>query len=295
MFKQFFGEAGMLKKGIVALASIILCLLALTTACSQSKQQAKNGDMVNVEYTGKLQNGTVFDSSRDSGQLEFTLGQGSVIPGFEQAVIGMEIGETKTITIPVDLAYGQRQDDMVQVVPREMLGDLEPEVGMQLGSTSIDGQTVIVTVTDVSEETITIDANPPLAGQDLNFEIKLVAIKASSGQTSGSASQPSAIYTKPLAQALASGRPTLAELGSSTCIPCKQMKPILEKLAVDNRDKLNVINIDVYDQPDLARQHKVISIPTQVVFDSSGKEVSRHIGVWPREQIDAELRKLGIN
>jgi peptidylprolyl isomerase len=284
----------MIKQRMVVIVLILVFLLVVDAGCSQGKQQAKNGDMVSVEYTGQLQNGTVFDSSLESGPLKFTLGQGSVIPGFEQAVISMKIGETKTITIPVDQAYGQHQEDLVQIVPREMLvDDLELEVGMQLRSTRFDGQTVIVTVTDVSEDTITVDANPPLAGQDLTFKIKLVAI-TSSGEATGSETQTSDLFTKTLAQALVSGKPTLAELGSSTCIPCKQMKPILEKLATYYRDRLNVIIIDVYDQPDLARQHKVISIPTQVVFDGTGKEVSRHIGVWPREQIEAELGKLGI-
>ncbi len=282
----------MSKKRLVAMASIIvLCLLVLAAACSQSKQQAKSGDTVSVEYTGKLQDGTVFDSSLDSGLLEFTLGEGSVIPGFEQAVTGMETGETKIVTIPAEQAYGQRQDDLEQVVPRDLLPvDLEPEVGMQLRSTSVDGQTMIVTITNVTEDTITVDANPPLAGYELTFEIKLVEIKASNSQSSQSLD----LYSKPLVQALSSGRPTLAELGSDTCIPCRQMKPILEKLATDYRDRLNVLIIDVYDQPDLGRQYKVITIPTQVIFDSSGKEISRHIGFWPREQIEIELGKLGI-
>jgi thioredoxin 1 len=97
-----------------------------------------------------------------------------------------------------------------------------------------------------------------------------------------------------LTQALKNGKPTIAELGSVSCIPCKQMKPILEQLAVDYQDRLNVVIIDIYDQPKIGQQYKVMAIPTQVVFDSSGNEVTRHIGLWPRDQIDAQLNKLGI-
>jgi thioredoxin 1 len=97
-----------------------------------------------------------------------------------------------------------------------------------------------------------------------------------------------------LQQALINGKPTLAELGSVSCIPCKQMKPILEQLAVDYQDRLNVVIIDIYDQPKVGNQYKVMAIPTQVVFDRSGKEVARHVGLWPREQIEAQLNKMEI-
>jgi len=97
-----------------------------------------------------------------------------------------------------------------------------------------------------------------------------------------------------LQQALISGKPTIAELGSVSCIPCKQMKPILEQLAVDYQDRLNVVIIDIYDQPKIGQQYKVMAIPTQVVFDSSGNEVARHVGLWPREQIIAQLNKMEI-
>lgn len=105
---------------------------------------------------------------------------------------------------------------------------------------------------------------------------------------------PPSLTSTNLQQALINGKPTLAELGSSSCIPCKQMKPILERLAVDYQGRLNVVIIDIYEQRKLAEQFKVMAIPTQVVFDSNGKEITRHIGLWPREQIDGELNKMGI-
>jgi len=146
------------------------------TGCNAS--QARNGDVVQVDYTGKLADGTVFDSSAERGPLEFTLGAGQMIPGFEKAVFGMKVGEKKTVTIPVDEAYGPRRDDLVVEVPREKLpSDMTPEVGQQLGIKQPDGRTAIVTITNVSDNnTVTIDANHPLAGKDLTFEIELVKI-----------------------------------------------------------------------------------------------------------------------
>ena len=99
----------------------------------------------------------------------------------------------------------------------------------------------------------------------------------------------------PLEQALSSGKPTLAEFGSNTCIPCKQMKPILEELAVGYIDKLNIVIVEVYEHMDLARQYQIMAIPTQIFFDSSGKEVTRHMGFWPREEIIAQLKKMEID
>jgi FKBP-type peptidyl-prolyl cis-trans isomerase 2 len=139
---------------------------------------AKNGDTVQVNYTGKLTDGTMFDSSIGREPLEFTLGAGQVIPGFDKAVFGMKVGEKKTVTIPVDEAYGPVRDDLVVEVPREKLpSDLTPEVGQQLVSTQPDGRQVVVTITSVSDNTVIINANHPLAGKDLTFEIELVKIK----------------------------------------------------------------------------------------------------------------------
>ena len=137
----------------------------------------KSGDTVRIHYTGTLDDGTQFDSSSGREPLEFALGGGEVIPGFDSAVDGMTVGENKNVTIAPDDAYGQRHEQLVQQVPRDILPeDMEPAVGMQLQSQSPDGQTMNLIVTEVLEETITVDANHPLAGQALTFAIELVEI-----------------------------------------------------------------------------------------------------------------------
>lgn len=147
--------------------------------------QAQEGNRVRVHYTGKLDDGTVFDSSEcgedecgcGHGPMEFTIGAGEVIPGFDSAVVGLSIGEAKSIHIPVDDAYGERIEEMVAEVPRgDLPPEMKPEVGQQLEVTQEDGQVFQVLVIDVNDETITIDANHPLAGQALNFDIRLVEI-----------------------------------------------------------------------------------------------------------------------
>lgn len=138
---------------------------------------AKKHDTVRVNYTGKLNDGSVFDSSQERDPLQFKLGAGEVIPGFENAVIGMETGAKKTITIGVDKAYGPHRDDLVVKVSKKQLPeDLKPEVGQQLAVNLKDDRQALVTVTDIGEEEITIDANHPLAGQSLTFEIELLSI-----------------------------------------------------------------------------------------------------------------------
>ena len=147
--------------------------------------QAKEGDRVRVHYTGKLDDGTVFDSSEcaddgcghSHGPFEFTIGAGQVIPGFDAGVKGLSVGESKTVHIPVDEAYGERMEEMVAVVPRtDLPPEMKPEVGQQLEVTQEDGQVFNVMVTEVTDESITIDANHPLAGQALNFDLRLVEI-----------------------------------------------------------------------------------------------------------------------
>jgi len=139
--------------------------------------QAKQGDTVNIHYTGKLGDGTVFDTSLNRHPLQFTIGKGQVIAGFEQAVVGMNTGESKTTTIPVDQAYGPRREDMIVTVERSQLpADLNPAVGQRLEMTQMDDQTLLVTVTAVTDTTMTLDANHPLAGKDLTFDLQLVGI-----------------------------------------------------------------------------------------------------------------------
>lgn len=139
--------------------------------------QAKPGDTVKVNYTGKLKDGRVFDTSFDREPIEFKLGEGNIIPGFENAVRGMEPGDQKTITIPADDAYGPHRDEMEVIVERDQFPDeFQPQVGEQLQISQPDGESVIVTVTNVSPESVTLDANHPLAGQDLEFDIQLVDI-----------------------------------------------------------------------------------------------------------------------
>jgi peptidylprolyl isomerase len=139
--------------------------------------EAKNGDTVKVHYTGKLEDGTVFDSSMNDEPLEFTIGEGDLIPGFEQAVIGMAPGESKIEKIMSDQAYGPRLDEMVMEVEREFMPpNFVPEVGQQLQVRQSDGEVIPVVIIDVSDASVTLDANHPLAGMDLIFEIELLEI-----------------------------------------------------------------------------------------------------------------------
>jgi len=139
--------------------------------------QAKGGDTVKVHYTGKLDDGTIFDSSKDRDPLQFIIGEGRVIPGFEQAVVGMNPGESKTATVAANEAYGPHLKEMVVVVDRKEIPEhLEPKVGQQLEIRQEDDRTIVVTVSDVSESSVTLDANHPLAGKDLTFDIQLIEI-----------------------------------------------------------------------------------------------------------------------
>ncbi len=169
----------MLKVGHIALIAVMLTVAVLTGCGSTSTRVAQNGDTVQVNYTGRLADGTVFDSSTGHDPLEFTLGSDQLIPGFEQAVLGMKVGEKKTVRIPADEAYGQHLDELVIQVPRERLSsDQEPSVGQVLQVTGQDGKTYYFTITAISDNgTLTLDGNPPLAGKDLIFDIELVKIK----------------------------------------------------------------------------------------------------------------------
>ena len=137
----------------------------------------ENGQKVTIHYTGTLDDGNQFDSSAGRDPLEFEMGAGMVIPGFEKGVADMEISQKKTIHIPAAEAYGEKRDDMVMQFERSQLPeDLEPEVGMGLQMQGPQGQAIPVQITAVDEATITIDANHPLAGQNLNFELELVSV-----------------------------------------------------------------------------------------------------------------------
>ena len=139
--------------------------------------QAKQGDTVRVHYTGTLVDGQEFDSSRGLDPLTFTLGAGSVIQGFDDAVVGMAVGEEKRVTIPADEAYGPRRDELTLQLPRsELPPDLELEEGTQLRMEQGD-QSIVVTVRQVDDATVTLDANHPLAGEALTFDLRLVDIE----------------------------------------------------------------------------------------------------------------------
>jgi peptidylprolyl isomerase len=137
----------------------------------------KQGDTVKIHYTGKMENGEVFDSSRDREPLEFKLGGGGIIPGFEAAVMGMNPSDTKTVNIPSDQAYGPKMDQLIFEVERTQLPeDMEPQAGMQLGVTNPEGKQVPVWILEVMEKTIKLDGNHPLADKDLIFDLELVEI-----------------------------------------------------------------------------------------------------------------------
>jgi len=140
--------------------------------------EAKRGDKVKVHYTGKFEDGTVFDSSRDRGQpLEFTLGQGRLISGFENAVTGMTVGQSKTVDIPPEEAYGPKNSDLVRKMERSKFPEkITPEVGTYLNVRQPDGGMLETMITEVTDDFVTLDANHPLAGRTLTFDLELVEI-----------------------------------------------------------------------------------------------------------------------
>ena len=168
----------MIKKGyVVLLISLLLGIVLLGAGCSGTAK-AKSGDTVKVDYTLKLSDGTVYDTSIGKTPFEFTLGQNQAIAGFEKAVIGMKVGQSKTVTIPAAEGYGARNESLVVTIDKSQLPqDLVPTVGLQLQATNTDGSTSIFTITQVDDTTVTVDGNSPLAGKDLTFEIKLLQIE----------------------------------------------------------------------------------------------------------------------
>ena len=139
--------------------------------------QAKSGDTVRVHYTGRLSDGREFDSSVGREPLEFIIGSRSLIPAFEDAVIGLIAGQSGTVTIVADEAYGARVDEAVQTVERAMIPpEVELELGKVLQATAPGGQQMVLTIVELTDESVTLDANHPLAGEDLTFDIELVEI-----------------------------------------------------------------------------------------------------------------------
>ncbi|AFL53672.1 peptidylprolyl isomerase [Sinorhizobium fredii] len=137
--------------------------------------EVKNGDVVRMHYTAKLADGSVIDSSEGRQPLEFKVGAGKVIAGLDRQIAGMAIGETNTVTIPADEAYGPRDDTKVQIIPRSAVPE-DVEVGTRLQHTASDGRQTAVTVTRVENEQVTVDTNHPLAGQDLVVDVTVVEI-----------------------------------------------------------------------------------------------------------------------
>jgi peptidylprolyl isomerase len=159
------------------LTVMIVPVLVLTAGCGGAAVAAKKGDTVKVDYTGTLGDGTQFDSSIGREPLQFTVGAGQMIAGFDAAVVGMKVGEKKTVTIPAAKAYGERDESLVFQVDRAKLpANINPQVGMKLQMTQNDGSNIVVTITKVDESKVTMDANHELAGKDLTFEITMVEI-----------------------------------------------------------------------------------------------------------------------
>lgn len=139
--------------------------------------QAEKGNNVKVHYTGTLKDNTVFDSSREREPLGFTVGAGQMIAGFDAAVVGMKVGDSKKVTIPAAEAYGPKSEEAMVKVPKEQLPEgMKPEIGMQLEATQADGRTQVLVVAEVIEDEVVLDANHPLAGKDLIFDIEMIEI-----------------------------------------------------------------------------------------------------------------------
>jgi FKBP-type peptidyl-prolyl cis-trans isomerase 2 len=139
--------------------------------------EAKNGDIVKVHYTGTLEDGTVFDSSEEREPLQFIIGKGQLIKGFEEAVIGMSVGETKSVRIPSDEAYGSHREELLLKFNKsDFPPSIEPKEGLVINLVSPDGKTIFATIIEISGDSLTLDANHPLAGKDLTFNIDLVEI-----------------------------------------------------------------------------------------------------------------------
>ena len=162
---------------VVLIFLLVTALLIQGCGAADDAAKAKDGDTVQVNYTGKLADGTVFDTSIGRQPLEVVMGKGQVIPGFEKAILGMKVGDNKTVTISANDAYGPFRNELIFEVTKDNLpAGVAPQVGQQLRGSKADGSTMVATITKISDKTVTLDANVPLAGKDLTFEIGLVKI-----------------------------------------------------------------------------------------------------------------------
>ena len=163
---------------VILLMPIVIAGCDTVSDTTNGDRVVKYGDTVHLEYVGRLDDGTTFDTSRGREPLVFTLGDEEMLPAFENGILGMRVGEKKTFTIPAEQAYGLYYPEKVVVFPRTMIPqDITPEVGMQLQQTQEDGSVIIATIIEVNEDSITLDANFPLAGEDLTFEVELLQIE----------------------------------------------------------------------------------------------------------------------
>jgi peptidylprolyl isomerase len=161
----------------LVLVTLVLATVMLAGCGKGEDRVIKNGDQIQVEYTGTLADGSQFDTNVGGVPLEFTVGGGEMISGFDKAVVGMKEGETKTVDIPAAEAYGERVDELILELGRDKFPGMNPRVGDKVPMQSSSGQTFVVTVVAVSDDLITVDANHELAGKDLTFKIKILSIK----------------------------------------------------------------------------------------------------------------------
>jgi peptidylprolyl isomerase len=144
----------------------------------EKMKEAQDGDLVSVHYTGKLTNGEVFDSSKERDPLQFTLGKKEMLVGFEEGVVGMKPGETKSVTLNPEQAFGDRREDLILELPKDKFPQhITPSVGLQLNLSNASGANMMVVISEVGDDSVTLDGNHPLAGQTLVFDIELIEIK----------------------------------------------------------------------------------------------------------------------
>jgi peptidylprolyl isomerase len=164
-------------KTLFLLSIIVLSGLLIFTGCGGNEQVVKNGDNISVNYTGSLQDGTVFDTSIGKTPLTFTVGAGQMISGFDKAVVGMKVGEKKTVTLAPEEAYGEHRADLVLTLGRDKFSSIPNlSIGLKVQMHNSSGQAFTATIVAIDASTVTIDANPELAGKTLIFEIEIVSI-----------------------------------------------------------------------------------------------------------------------